>query len=188
MLIFSSIVLDEAHIIRSSKTKKFKAVKSLKADRRFVLTGTPFVNHPGDIYSLLNFLGVEPLNDASIFRRAITQPMKDGNDVGLSRLRTTMAHVALRRSKKLSQIQLSEKEVQLRSIVFPKDINKKVYDALFGTIRMAFLAVLLEGEQKVMTNYTSIFEKLLISYLFLGKSLHVPNIEIQNTVFIYILI
>ena len=133
----------------------------MKAERRLVLTGTPFVNRPGDIYSLLNFLGVEPLNDASIFRRAITQPMKDGNDVGLSRLRTTMAHVALRRSKKLVQIQLAEKEVQLRSIIFPKDINKQVYDALFGTIRMAFLAVLQEGEQKVMKNYTSIFEKLL---------------------------
>lgn len=158
---FPEIVLDEAHVIRSSKTKKFKAVKELKAERRLLLTGTPFVNRPGDIYSLLNFLGVEPLNDVSIFRRAITQPMKEGNDIGLSRLRTTMVHVALRRSKHLAQIQLAEKEVQLRSIVFPEDINKQVYDALFGTIRMAFLAVLQDGEQKVMKNYTSIFEKLL---------------------------
>ena len=154
-------VLDEAHVIRSSKTKKFKAVKQLKAERKLALTGTPFVNRPEDVYSLLNFLGVEPLNDLGIFRRAITQLMKEGNEVGLSRLRTTMAHVALRRSKHVAQIKLPEKEVHLRSIVFPEGINKKVYDAIFGTIRIAFMAVLQDGEQKIMKNYSSIFEKLL---------------------------
>ena len=154
-------VLDEAHVIRSSKTKKFKAIKQIKAERKLALTGTPFVNRPEDIYSLLNFLGVQPLNDLSVFRRAITQPMKEGNEVGLSRLRATMAHVALRRSKHAAEIQLPGKEVQLRSIDFLEDINKKVYDAIFGTIRIAFMAVLQAGEQKIMKNYSSIFEKLL---------------------------
>jgi SNF2 family DNA or RNA helicase len=125
------------------------------------LTGTPFVNRADDIHSLLSFLGVEPLASKEIFRRAITVPIQTGNDIGLTRLRTTMAHVALRRSKASANIQLVEKEVQLRSITFPEGPQKEVYDALFGSFRLAFQAVLQDGDNQVLKNYTSIFEKLL---------------------------
>ena len=77
---FHRVVLDEAHYIRNSKTRSFKAVSLIKADRKLALTGTPFVNTADDIYSLLSFLGVEPLNEKSIFTRAITQPIKNGDD------------------------------------------------------------------------------------------------------------
>jgi SNF2 family DNA or RNA helicase len=158
---FHRIVLDEAHMIRSSKTKFFKAVKQVDAERKLALTGTPFVNRADDIHSLLSFLGVEPLASKEIFRRAITIPIQTGNDIGLTRLRATMAHVALRRSKASANIQLVEKEVQLQSITFPQDAHKEVYDALFGTFRLAFQAVLQDGDNQVLKNYTSIFEKLL---------------------------
>lgn len=158
---FHRIVLDEAHTIRSSKTKFFKAVQQVDADRKLALTGTPFVNRADDIHSLLSFLGVEPLTSKDIFRRAITIPIQTGDDIGLTRLRATMAHVALRRSKASANIQLVEKEVQLRSITFPQDAHKEVYDALFGTFRLAFQAVLQDGDNTVLKNYTSIFEKLL---------------------------
>lgn len=78
---FHRIVLDEAHIIRNSKTRSFKAVSLIKADNKLALTGTPFVNTADDIYSLLCFLGVEPLNEKTIFTRAITQPIKNGDDM-----------------------------------------------------------------------------------------------------------
>lgn len=78
---FHRIVLDEAHTIRNSKTRCFKAVSMIKADRKLALTGTPFVNTADDIFSLLSFVGVEPLNDKSIFTRAITQPIKNGDEM-----------------------------------------------------------------------------------------------------------
>jgi SNF2 family DNA or RNA helicase len=40
---FHRIVLDEAHIVRNHETGLWKAVKSLRADRKLCLTGTPFV-------------------------------------------------------------------------------------------------------------------------------------------------
>ena len=46
-LAFHRIVLDEAHTIRSSKTRFYKAVKSIQAKRKLGLTGTPFVNRAG---------------------------------------------------------------------------------------------------------------------------------------------
>jgi SNF2 family DNA or RNA helicase len=44
---FYRVVLDEAQQIRTSKTRAFNAVASVKADRRLCLTGTPFVNKVG---------------------------------------------------------------------------------------------------------------------------------------------
>ncbi|KAL7498338.1 hypothetical protein ACHAWT_009386 [Skeletonema menzelii] len=159
---FHRIVLDEAHLIRNSKTRAFKGVSKINADRKLCLTGTPFVNTADDIYSLLSFLGVQPLNEKSIFTRAITQPIKNGDEIGLTRLRTTMGFLSLRRSKQNVNISLVEKDVQLCSVEWsPNDLHKRVYDALFGTIRCAMEAIIMDDESKALKNYSVIFEKLL---------------------------
>lgn len=150
---FHRIVLDEAHIIRNSKTRAFKGVSLIKADRKLALTGTPFVNTADDVFSLLKFLGVEPLNDKSIFTRAVTQPIKQGDEIGLTRLRTTMGFLSLRRSKNNLNIPFVEKDVQLCSIEWaPDDPHKKIYDALFGTVRVAMEAIL-GDESSALKNY-----------------------------------
>ncbi len=126
---FHRIVLDEAHTIRNGKTRSFKAVSLIKADRKLAITGTPFVNSSDDIYSLVSFLGVEPLDEKSIFTRAITQPIKQGDEIGLTRLRTTMGFLSIRRSKQNVDFKLVEKVVQLCQVEFMNDAHKKVYDA-----------------------------------------------------------
>eukprot|EP00592_Proboscia_alata_P008112 CAMPEP_0194360760 /NCGR_PEP_ID=MMETSP0174-20130528/8167_1 /TAXON_ID=216777 /ORGANISM="Proboscia alata, Strain PI-D3" /LENGTH=951 /DNA_ID=CAMNT_0039132471 /DNA_START=193 /DNA_END=3048 /DNA_ORIENTATION=- len=158
---FFRIVLDEAHNIRSSRTKAFKAVNAVDASYKLALTGTPFVNRADDIFSLLKFCEVEPLSEKVIFRRAITNEIQNGNEVGLTRLRTTMSHILLRRSKALVQIKLVSKEIQLRSITFPEGFHKDVYKALFGTFRAVYVALLSDGKQNDMKNYNHIFEKLM---------------------------
>ena len=158
---FHRFVLNEAHTIRSSRTGFFKSCLKVQADRKWALTGTPFVNRPDDIHSLLAFLEVAPLADKAIFKRAITIPIQSGNDIGLSRLRTTMAHIALRRSKAVANVKLVPKDVQLRSVSFLDDGHKALYDALFGTVRAAFGACIQDDDNSAMKNYTNIFEKLM---------------------------
>lgn len=160
---FHRLVLDEAHMIRNSKTRSFKAVSLIKAERKLALTGTPLVNSSDDIFSLLTFLGVEPLNDKSIFTRSITQPIKNGDEIGLTRLRTTMGFLSLRRSKQNSGVKLADKDVQLCSVEWMDDTHKRVYDALFGTVRCAMEAILwnVTDDSKALQNYSVIFEKLL---------------------------
>ena len=140
----------------------FKAVKEVKADRKLALTGTPFVNRADDIYGLLSFIGVEPLNDKSVFTRAITQPIKNGDELGLSRLRACMGYVCLRRSKGTVGLKLVPKEVQLISVEFPNNAHKKLYDALYGTLKVCMSAILGQGaDNQALKNYSFIFEKLL---------------------------
>lgn len=115
-----------------------------------------------DIHSLLRFLGVEPLANQDIFRRAVTVPMQNGEDIGLTRLRVVMSHVALRRCKGTTNLKLANKTVELAKVNFEQGSrHKAVYDALFGTMRVAFQAVLQDGDSAVLKRYTSVFEILL---------------------------
>ncbi|KAL3910186.1 MAG: hypothetical protein SGILL_007793, partial [Bacillariaceae sp.] len=167
-VLFHRIVLDEGHTIRSSTTTLYKAACKIQAERKWVLTGTPFVNRCSDIHSLFSFLGVQPLGDSSIFKRAITVPMQSGMtgtvDVAMATLRTAMAHVALRRSKATAGVQLVEKTVQIASIEFDEDSpHQIVYNALFGSLRLAFEAIMNDNEAGKMgfRLYNSVFERLL---------------------------
>ena len=71
-----------------------------------------------------------------------------------------MGFLSLRRSKQNVNINLVEKEVQLCSVEFADDAHKKLYDALYGTVKMALEAVL-SDDSKALKNYSTIFEKLL---------------------------
>ena len=50
------VVLDEAQVIKNPNAKQTKAVKSLNAKGRIVLTGTPIENNPRDLWSIFDFL------------------------------------------------------------------------------------------------------------------------------------
>lgn len=47
------LILDEAHRIKNSKTKRAKAVKKINAEYKFLLTGTPLMNRVEEMWSLL---------------------------------------------------------------------------------------------------------------------------------------
>jgi len=53
---FDCIILDEAHHIKNSATKRFHCVKNLKSKFRLALTGTPIENHLKDIWTIFQFL------------------------------------------------------------------------------------------------------------------------------------
>ena len=53
---FGVVLADEAQFIKNSLSKKAKAVKMLKSDIRFALTGTPIENSLSDLWSIFDFL------------------------------------------------------------------------------------------------------------------------------------
>ena len=56
---FDAIIADEAHRAKNKDASQTKALKKLKAPIQLALTGTPVMNHPGDLWSLLNWLRPE---------------------------------------------------------------------------------------------------------------------------------
>lgn len=55
---FKIMAIDEAQAIKNSKTDRAKAVHELKKgiDKRIAITGTPMLNRPKELFSILNFL------------------------------------------------------------------------------------------------------------------------------------
>ena len=50
---WAAVVLDEAHRLRGRKSQWTKNIAKLKANNVWMLTGTPIVNNPGDLWPLL---------------------------------------------------------------------------------------------------------------------------------------
>ena len=55
-LSFRFAILDEAQYIKNAMSVGAGAVKQLKARTRFALTGTPMENHPGELWSIFDFV------------------------------------------------------------------------------------------------------------------------------------
>jgi TATA-binding protein-associated factor len=66
---FKFIILDEGHIIKNTRTNKFKAVKKLKGLHRFILTGTPIQNRLIELWGLFDFLMPGYLYAEDVFKK-----------------------------------------------------------------------------------------------------------------------
>jgi SWI/SNF-related matrix-associated actin-dependent regulator of chromatin subfamily A3 len=80
------VILDEAHIIKNAAAQQTKAVVALKAERRWVVTGTPIQNSSLDLFSLMVFLRFQPFSIKSYWQSLIQRPLAQGSASGLSRL------------------------------------------------------------------------------------------------------
>jgi SWI/SNF-related matrix-associated actin-dependent regulator of chromatin subfamily A3 len=134
--------------------------------RRLCLTGTPFNNHPNDIQSLLSFLNVEPLSDKKVFDFAVTDEIMQKKEIGLVRLRTIMAHVALRRTKEQVEVNLGlvDKSVEVRVVDFGAGVHKETHDVLYATARSLFVELVNEAADKEkggIQHHTAIFTMVL---------------------------
>lgn len=57
---FYRIVLDEAHLIKDSRSSTSRAISRLGCAKRWGMTGTPVQNRLDDLYSLVKFLRIDP--------------------------------------------------------------------------------------------------------------------------------
>lgn len=91
------VILDEAQAIKNPAAKQTRAVKSLKADNRIIMTGTPVENRLSDLWSLFDFANPGLLGNAGEFgdftRRLV------GNPDGYAGLRRVISPFILRRLK-----------------------------------------------------------------------------------------
>ncbi|MBE2997498.1 DEAD/DEAH box helicase [Nocardiopsis sp. HNM0947] len=65
------VVCDEAQALKNHDTGQARAVRSLPAETRIALTGTPVENNLGELWSVMDFANPGLLGSAADFRRAV---------------------------------------------------------------------------------------------------------------------
>jgi SNF2 family DNA or RNA helicase len=77
---WSDLILDEAQNIKNPTAKQTQAVRSLAADNRIALTGTPVENRLSELWSIVQFLNPGYLENHERFRQRYIVPIERYND------------------------------------------------------------------------------------------------------------
>ncbi len=94
------VVLDEAQNIKNAETKQARAARSLQADYRIALTGTPVENNIGELWSIFDFLNPGLLGTKREFKERYFIPIhRDNNPEAIEQLRAATGPFLLRRLK-----------------------------------------------------------------------------------------
>lgn len=107
---FNNQILDEAQYIKNPQTTAAKAVKTVAADHRFALTGTPIENQLSELWSIFDFLMPGFLTTYPQFRKNYETPIIKHQDCNVEKeLKQLIQPFILRRLKKDVLKELPEK-------------------------------------------------------------------------------
>ncbi|GHU53919.1 helicase [Clostridia bacterium] len=105
------IVIDEAQNIKNADTQNSKAVKLLRANAKFALTGTPIENSLSELWSIFDFIMPAYLYNHAKFQREIESPIVRNDDKNAAaRLKKMIAPFILRRLKRDVLTEIPEKQ------------------------------------------------------------------------------
>jgi SNF2 family DNA or RNA helicase len=90
---FRYLLLDEAQLIKNSKTESWKAARLIQAEQRMALSGTPIENRISDLYSILELVSPSILGDERSFSK------RYGSGERNTELRERLKPMILRRRK-----------------------------------------------------------------------------------------
>ncbi len=107
---FNYLVLDESQKIKNPASQTAKIVRTLKAENRLCLTGTPVENNLNELWSQMAFLNPGLLGSLNKFQETFVKPIQKSNDDSASEyLRKTVYPFILRRKKEVVAKELPEK-------------------------------------------------------------------------------
>ncbi|HSA00133.1 MAG TPA: SNF2-related protein [Candidatus Paceibacterota bacterium] len=111
---FDTVILDEAQHIKNRQSQNAQAVKSIRAHRRLVLTGTPLENSVLDLWSIFDFLMPGYLGSDRDFRERYELPITRDRDPQIqNRLARRIRPFVLRRLKQEVAPELPNKIEQI---------------------------------------------------------------------------
>ncbi len=97
---WSYAIIDEAQNIKNSTTLQSLSVKSIKADSKVALTGTPIENRLTELWSIYDFLMPDYLGKKEWFIKTYSIPIeKDGDKDKIDELKRVVSPFMMRRMK-----------------------------------------------------------------------------------------
>ncbi|KAL2323933.1 hypothetical protein Fmac_022991 [Flemingia macrophylla] len=157
------VILDEAQTIKNHRTQVARACCSLRAKRRWCLSGTPIQNTIDDLYSYFRFLKYDPYAVYKSFYNTIKVPIHKCPEQGYKKLQAVLRAIMLRRTKGTLLdgkpiITLPPKTTRLSKVDFSIE-ERAFYTKLESDSRHQFKAYAAAGT--VHQNYANILLMLL---------------------------
>lgn len=126
---FYSCILDEAQFIKNQKAAISKSVKTIHADHRFALTGTPIENRLSELWSIFDYLMPGFLYTSADFINRFESPItKNKDEEATNRLKQMVRPFILRRKKEDVLKELPAKLEEVRYAQFHPE-QQTLYDA-----------------------------------------------------------
>lgn len=124
---FKYIIADEAQYLKNSNTQNAKAIKDLKADTRYALTGTPIENSLAELWSIFDYIMPGYLFQYKKFKNSYETPIvKDDDKNAMSKLKMLIEPFILRRTKKEVLTELPEKTITVLNNTMDEE-QEKIY-------------------------------------------------------------
>ena len=109
---FKYIIADEAQYIKNNNTQNAKAIKEIKSDTKFALTGTPIENSLSELWSIFDFIMPGYLYTYKKFKELYEFPIvKDNDEWAIKKLKMLIEPFILRRTKKEVLTELPDKTI-----------------------------------------------------------------------------
>lgn len=141
------LILDEAQNLKNISAKRTTASRSVSAQFKICLTGTPLENHLGEFYSLLDLVVSGSLGDLREFREKFIHPEVIQPDE-IHFLKLTAKPLVLRRTKSEILTELPPKLESTIKLPFESKQEKIYRDIALSWNERVKSAILQEGESK----------------------------------------
>ncbi len=110
---FRSLILDEAQHAKNPASQIARVIRTLRAEHRLALTGTPVENSLRDLWSIFSFIEPGLLGTQTSFRRSFETPISQGDADATARLHARLEPFVLRRTKEDVAPELPERTESL---------------------------------------------------------------------------
>lgn len=126
---FQYAILDESQAIKNPQSKRYKAMRLIKADNKIVMTGTPIENQTFDLFAQFNFINPGFFGSANQFKVSYAEPIDVySNEAASNELRKLVKPFLLRRTKEQVAKDLPPKtESVIHCEMLPK--QRAIYNA-----------------------------------------------------------
>ena len=132
---FKFIIADEAQYIKNNNTQNFKAIKQIKAETRFALTGTPIENSLAELWSIFDFSMPGYLYGYKQFKEVFETPIiKEEDSFKVKKLKALIEPFILRRIKEEVLTELPEKTVTVLNSEMEEE-QQKIYMSYMAEAR-----------------------------------------------------
>lgn len=127
---FYYLILDEAQWIKNARAQTTLMVQQIQATFRLCLSGTPFENHLGELWSLFNFVMPGVLLDLGRFKTYFQEPIEKLSDFNKKEmLMKRVQPFLLRRTKQQVAQELPDKTLMVRHVRLV-DAQRDLYESI----------------------------------------------------------